>query len=51
MSGTMGQLIGPLLMNAGETYTVSFAGVPAGTYKYFCTPHLAMNMRGTITVQ
>lgn len=51
MSGTTGQFIGPLLLNAGETYTVSFAGVPAGTYKYFCTPHLAMGMRGTITVQ
>ena len=25
--------------------------VPAGKYNYHCTPHLAMNMRGTITVQ
>jgi plastocyanin len=51
MSNTMSQLVGPLLLNANDTYTVSFAGVPAGTYKYYCTPHLAMNMKGTITVQ
>ena len=51
MSNTTSQLIGPLLMNANDTYTISFAGVPAGTYKYYCTPHLAMGMKGTITVQ
>jgi plastocyanin len=41
----------PMMMNPNEDYTVSFAGVPAGTYNYVCTPHLAMNMRGTVTVQ
>jgi plastocyanin len=41
----------PMMMNANEEYTVSFAGVPAGTYNYVCTPHLAMNMRGVVTVQ
>jgi plastocyanin len=51
MSNTTSQLIGPLLMNANDSYTISFAGVPAGTYKYYCTPHLAMGMKGTITVQ
>ena len=51
MSNTMSQLVGPLLMNANDTYTISFAGVPAGTYHYYCTPHLAMGMKGTITVQ
>jgi plastocyanin len=51
MSNTTSQLIGPLLMNPNDTYTISFAGVPAGTYHYYCTPHLAMGMKGTITVQ
>jgi plastocyanin len=41
----------PMMMNPNEEYTVSFAGVPAGRYNYVCTPHLAMNMRGTVTVQ
>ena len=39
-----------LLQNANETYEISFAGIPPGVYKYHCTPHLAMNMVGTITV-
>jgi plastocyanin len=30
---------------------MSFAGAPKGTYRYFCTPHLAMGMKATITVQ
>jgi plastocyanin len=38
-------------MNPNEAYTVSFAGLPKGTYNYHCTPHLAMGMKGTVTVQ
>ena len=38
-------------MTANESYTVSFAGLKAGTYDFNCTPHLANNMKGTITVQ
>jgi plastocyanin len=51
MDNQMSELSGPLLQNAGEVYEISFANVPPGKYDYFCTPHLAMNMRGTITVQ
>ncbi len=47
MSGTES----PMLMNAGDSYTVSFAGVKPGTYSFHCTPHLAMNMKGSVTVQ
>jgi plastocyanin len=50
MDNQMGELMGPLLQNAGETYEISFAGIPPGTYNYHCTPHLMMNMKGTITV-
>jgi plastocyanin len=46
-----GELSGKMLLNANEEYTVSFAGVPAGSYDYHCTPHLAMNMKGKITVK
>ena len=51
MPNTMAQLTGPLDANVGGTYTISFAGVPAGTYKYYCTPHLAMGMKAQLTVQ
>ena len=47
----MAELQGNMLINPNETYTISFANVPAGTYDYVCTPHIAMNMRGKITVQ
>jgi plastocyanin len=39
------------MMNPEEAYTISFAGVPAGKYPYHCLPHLAMNMKGVITVE
>ena len=47
----LGELSGPFVMQPNETYTISFAKVPAGKYDYICTPHAAMNMKGTITVQ
>jgi len=51
MPNQQGELSSPLFMNAGETYTISFAGIKPGAYPFHCTPHLAMNMKGTITVQ
>jgi len=47
----IGDLSSPLLLNIGDTYTLSFAGIKPGTYDFNCTPHLAMNMKGTVTVQ
>ena len=47
----MGELSGPFIMQPNEAYTVSFANVPAGKYDFICTPHAAMNMKGSITVQ
>jgi plastocyanin len=51
MTETMGPLTGPMKVGMGETYDVSFAGAPAGEYKFFCTPHLPFGMKGKITVQ
>jgi len=51
MPEQQGELSGKMMLNAGETYTISFANVPAGTYEFYCTPHLAMNMKGKVTVQ
>jgi len=47
----MGDMMGKMLLTAAESYTISFAGVKPGKYEYNCTPHLANNMKGTITVQ
>jgi len=46
-----GALSGPFLMNPNEVYEVSFANIKAGQYPFHCTPHLAMGMKGTVTVQ
>ncbi len=51
MPDQMATLQGPLLVNPNETYSISLAGVKPGAYDYFCAPHLAMNMKGVITVQ
>lgn len=45
---------GPLasaLVGEGDNITITFAGVPAGEYKYFCLPHQTMGMVGAITVE
>jgi plastocyanin len=47
----LGPMSGPLLMQPNEAYTVSFAGIKAGEYPFVCTPHEAMGMTGTVTVQ
>ncbi len=51
MQNTSGPVTGPLLINSGDATTVSFAGVPAGTYKFYCMPHLALGMKGQVIVQ
>lgn len=51
MDQKMSELASPLMMNPGESYTISFGGIKPGKYPYHCTPHLAMNMKGVITVE
>ncbi len=51
MPDAMGDLMGKMLMGANESYTISFAGIKPGKYEFNCTPHLANNMKGTVTVQ
>jgi len=50
MPDQMSPLAAPLLVEPNATYTVTFAGVPVGDYKFYCLPHLAMKMVGKITV-
>ena len=51
MTNAVGPLTGPFLMNAGESYSISFEGLPAGKYHYYCAPHLALGMTATIDVK
>ena len=51
MPNQISDLSSPMLLNAGESYQVSFAGVAPGKYDYICTPHIANNMKGSVTVQ
>lgn len=47
----MGELSSALKTNPGESITISFGNIKAGKYPYHCTPHLALGMKGEITVQ
>jgi plastocyanin len=47
----MGELSSNMKMNPGESITVSFGNIKPGQYPYHCTPHLALGMKGVITVQ
>ena len=51
MPNTTAVLTGPLLTDPNATYVVSFAGLKPGVYHYYCTPHLALGMKATVTVQ
>ena len=51
MPNKMGPLASNLLTTQGESYTISFVGAPAGTYKFTCLPHMATGMHGSIVVQ
>jgi plastocyanin len=51
MPNQMAPLEGPLLTDPDAVYEVSFAGAPKGAYKFYCLPHLALGMKGNLTVQ
>jgi plastocyanin len=51
MKNQIAPMAGPLLTSENESYVVSFAGVPAGKYEFFCMPHSAMAMKGVIVVE
>lgn len=41
----------PIFVNPNEEWTLSIGNIKPGKYPFHCTPHLAMNMKGEITVQ
>jgi plastocyanin len=51
MPNTETELMSPMLIQPNATYTISFGNIKPGTYEAHCTPHLAMGMKQTITVQ
>jgi plastocyanin len=51
MPDQMAPLEGQLLTEPNAVYTVNFASAPAGDYKFYCLPHLALGMKGKVTVQ
>jgi plastocyanin len=51
MPNQLTELGSPILINANEKYEMTFNGVRPGKYDYICSPHLANNMKGSITVQ
>jgi plastocyanin len=50
-SDKMGELSSNMKMNPGDAVTVSFGNIKPGQYPYHCVPHLALGMKGVITVQ
>ena len=50
MPNQMQPLAGNMLIEPDAVYTISFAGAPVGEYKFYCLPHLAMGMRGVLTI-
>lgn len=50
MTDQISPLSGKLMIQANEAYEISFAGAPAGTYAYFCTPHEMLGMVAELTV-
>ena len=50
-SDKQGELSSAFKTNPGESVTISFANIKPGKYPFHCTPHLALGMKGEITVQ
>lgn len=51
MPNPMTDLTSPFIMKPHEEYDVSFTGAPAGVYKGYCQPHLALGMKIKVTVK
>jgi plastocyanin len=47
----MAPLSSKLAVNPDEVLEVRLSKAPAGEYKYYCTPHLAMGMKARLTVK
>ena len=44
-------LSSPLLTGNGAEYRITIPDLPRGTYRFFCLPHRAYDMRGQLTIK
>jgi len=51
MPGRSGELSSPLLTASGADFRMTVPQVPSGVYAFFCLPHRAYDMRGTLTIK
>jgi plastocyanin len=51
MPGRSGDLSSPLFTAPGTEYRMVVPQVPGGTYPFYCLPHRAYDMRGTLVVK
>ena len=49
--GRSGDLSSPLLTATGKDYRLVVPQVPAGRYRFYCLPHRAYDMRGTLNIE
>ena len=51
MPSRSGDLSSPLLTSSGAEYRMVVPQVPAGAYPFYCLPHRAYDMRGTLVIK
>jgi plastocyanin len=51
MPNRAGELSSPLLTLPGTQYRMTVPQVPPGAYSFYCLPHRAYDMRGTLAVE
>jgi plastocyanin len=51
MPNRSGDLSSPLLTASGGEYRMTVPQVPAGAYPFYCLPHRAYDMRGTLVIK
>jgi plastocyanin len=51
MPSRSGDLSSPLLTASGNEYRMTVPQVPAGAYPFYCLPHRAYDMRGSLTIK
>jgi len=51
MPNRSGDLSSPLLTSSGSEYRMTVPQVPPGVYPFYCLPHRAYDMRGTLRMK
>jgi plastocyanin len=51
MPDRSGELSSPLVTASGGEYRMTVPQVPAGAYPFYCLPHRAYDMRGSLTIK